>query len=142
MNVLLFQIGFVIPQELVPGRMALLMIIFSNILTVYMNMISKSPKSIGTTRIMNWMIVCIFFVFFALIEYGVILFCRFMLEYKAYPKEYGKKQLMNLDLICLLISVLSFIVFTMIFHSENISVKVFTLIIALYPLSENAQHNR
>ena len=115
MNVLLFQIGFVIPQELVPGRMALLMIIFSNILTVYMNMISKSPKSIGTTRIMNWMIVCIFFVFFALIEYGVILFCRFMLEYKAYPKEYGKKQLMNLDLICLLISVLSFIVFTMIY---------------------------
>ena len=115
MYVLIFQIGFVIPQELVPGRMALLMIIFLNLLTIYMSMISKSPKSIGTTRIMNWMIVCIFFVFFALIEYGVILFCRFMLEYKAYPKEYGKKQLMRLDLICLLVSFLSFILFSTIY---------------------------
>ena len=115
MNVLLFQIGFVIPQELVPGRMALLMIIFLNLLTIYMSMISKSPKSIGTTNIMNWMIVCIFFVFFALIEYGVILFCRCMLEYKEFPKEYGRKQLMRLDLTCLLISVVSFIVFTIIY---------------------------
>ena len=80
-----------------------------------MSMISKSPKSIGTTNIMNWMIVCIFFVFFALIEYGVILFCRCMLEYKEFPKEYGRKQLMRLDLTCLLISVLSFIVFTIIY---------------------------
>ena len=115
MYVLLFQIGFVIPQEMVPGRMALLMIIFLNLLTIYMSMISKSPKSIGTTNIMNWMIVCIFFVFFALIEYGVILFCRFILEYKAFPKEYGKKQLMRLDLTCLLISVISFIVLTIIY---------------------------
>ena len=115
MYALIFQIGFVIPQKLVPGRMALLMIIFLNLLTIYMSMISKSPKSLGTTRIMNWMIVCIFFVFFALIEYWVILFCRFMLEYKAYPKEYGKKQLMRLDFICLLISALSFIVFTIIY---------------------------
>ena len=34
MYVLIFQIGFVIPQELVPGRMALLMIIFLNLLTM------------------------------------------------------------------------------------------------------------
>ena len=113
--VLLFQIGFVIPQEMVPGRMALLMIIFLNLLTIYMSMISKSPKSIGTTNIMNWMIVCIFFVFFALIEYGVILFCRFIFEYKSLSKDYGKKQLMNLDLTCLLISVLSFILFSTIY---------------------------
>ena len=77
--------------------------------------ISKSPKSIGTTNLMTWMIVCIFFVFFALIEYGVILFCRFMLEYKEFPKEFGRKQLMRLDLSCLLISVISFIVFTIIY---------------------------
>ena len=111
----IFQIGFVIPQELVPGRMALLMIIFLNLLTIYMSMISKSPKSIGTTNLMTWMIVCIFFVFFALIEYGVILFCRFMLEYKEFPKEFGRKQLMRLDLSCLLISVLSFVVFIVIY---------------------------
>ena len=81
-----------------------------------MSIISKSPKSNGTTNIMAWMIVCIFFVFLALIEYGIVLFCRTILfEYKSLPKDYGKKQLLKIDLACLLVSIIAFSLFVVIF---------------------------
>ena len=116
-----FQIGFVIPQEMIPGRMSLLMIIFLNLLTIYMSIISKSPKSNGTTNIMAWMIVCIFFVFLALIEYGIVLFFRTILfEYKSLPKDYAHKRLIQVDLTCLLTSIISFAGFTIIFFYSTI----------------------
>ena len=111
------QIGFVIPVEMIPGRMSLLMILFLTLLTIHMNVISKSPESVGTTHIMNWMIACIIFVFFAIIEYGVMLFCRFIFEYKSFEKEYAKKQLMQVDFISLMISMISFSIFIIVFST-------------------------
>ena len=105
---------------MIPGRMSLLMIIFLNLLTIYMNIISKSPKSEGITKIMDWMIACIYFVFLAVIEYGIILFCRIMFDYKELPKSYAHKRLVEVDLACLLTSIISFTIFTIVYFSSTI----------------------
>ena len=120
LNQFSFQISFVIPQEMIPGRMSLLMIIFLNLLTIYMNIISKSPKSEGTTKIMDWMIACIYFVFLSLIEYGIVLFCRLIFDYKSLPKGYAHKRLIEVDLACLLTSIISFTIFTIVYFSSTI----------------------
>ena len=69
-----------------------------------MNIISKSPKSRSVTHLMKWMIACIFFVFFALIEYGIVLLCRFVFDYKLMPQNYARKELMQADIVCLISS--------------------------------------
>ena len=104
---------------MIPGRMSLLMILFLNLQTIYMNVIARSPESVGMTHIMNWMIACIIFVFFAIIEYGVMLFCRFVFEYKSFEKDYAKKRLMQVDFICLIISMISFAIFTIVFFAST-----------------------
>ena len=76
-----------------------------------MNVISRSPESVSTTHIMNWMIACIIFVFFAIIEYGLMLLCRFVFDYKSFAKDYARKRLMQVDFICLITSMISFLIF-------------------------------
>ena len=104
---------------MIPGRMSLLMILFLNLQTIHMNVISRSPESVGTTHIMNWMIACIIFVFFAIIEYGVMLFCQFVFDYKSIAKDYAKKQLMKVDFISLMISMISFSIFIIVFSTST-----------------------
>ena len=101
-----------VAPEKVPGRMTLLMILFLNLLTIYMNVISTSPKSTAVTNIMGWMIACMSFVLFAIIEYGIILFHRFVFRFKSLPEDYGKKQLMKVDITCLFTAIISFTLFT------------------------------
>ena len=95
--------------------MALLITLFLTEITITMGIISKSPRSDGTTNIMQWMMACQLFVFFALLEFGLVLFCKFVFKYKSLPKEYGEKQLMKLDFICLLASMISFACFVVIY---------------------------
>ena len=95
--------------------MALLTTLYLTEVTITMSVISKSPKSDGPNHIMQWMITCQLFVFFALLEFGIVLFCRFVFKYKTLPKEYGEKQLMKLDFACLLVSIISFALFVAIF---------------------------
>ena len=116
----LLQIGFVIPVEMIPGRMSLLVILFLNLQTIHMNVISRSPESVSTTHIMNWMIACIIFVFFAIIEYGLMLLCRFVFDYKSFAKDYARKRLMQVDFICLITSMISFLIFILVFSSTTI----------------------
>ena len=84
-----------------------------------MNVISRSPESVGTTHIMNWMIACIIFVFFAIIEYGVMLFCRSVFDYKSFTRDYAKKRLMQVDYISLIISITSFSIFIIVFSTSS-----------------------
>ena len=95
--------------------MALLTTLYLTEVTITMSVISKSPKSDGPNHIMQWMITCQLFVFFALLEFGIVLFCRFVFKYKSLPKEYGEKQLMKMDFACLLVSIISFALFVAIF---------------------------
>ena len=100
--------------------MALLTTLYLTEVTIASSIISKSPKSDGANHIMQWMIACQLFVFFAIMEFGFILFCRFLFEYKLLPKDYGKQQLMKLDFASLLASVISFALFVAIFFPTTI----------------------
>ena len=68
--------------------------------TEYYNLENRIASKV---EVMKWMIACQLFVLFALLEFGFVLFCRFVFKYKSLPKDYGEKQLMQLDFICLMI---------------------------------------
>ena len=95
--------------------MALLTTLYLTEVTIASSIISKSPKSNGPNHLMQWMIMCQLFVFFSLLEFGTVLFCKFVFEYKSLPKDYGKKQLLKIDLACLLVSIIAFSLFVVIF---------------------------
>ena len=99
--------------------MALLITLFLTQITIAMSIISNSPKVDGMTHMSYWMATCQLFLMLALLEYGIILFCRFVFEYKSLPKGYGKKQLMKLDFASLLISMISFALFVVIFFTST-----------------------
>jgi len=67
-------ISFLIPPDIVPGRMSLLITLFLVLVNIFNNVTTNSPKAEGLTAIEIWMLACILFVFGALIEYAVILF--------------------------------------------------------------------
>merc|ERR1712013_101043 len=67
-------ISFLIPPDIVPGRMTLLITLFLVLVNIFNNVTTNSPKAEGLTAIEIWMLVCIPFVFGALVEYAAILF--------------------------------------------------------------------
>merc|ERR1712223_262914 len=67
-------ISFLIPTDIVPGRMALLITLFLVLVNIFNNITTNSPKAEGLTAIEIWMLACILFVFGSLIEYAVILY--------------------------------------------------------------------
>ena len=69
--------SFLIPPEMVPGRMALLVTLFLVLTEIYTNIANQSPVSNSINQLSVWMIACIFFVFGALMEYAALLFVRY-----------------------------------------------------------------
>jgi len=69
-------ISFLIPPDIVPGRMSLLITLFLVLINIFNNVNTNSPKAEGLTAIEIWMLACILFVFGALIEYALILFSK------------------------------------------------------------------
>ena len=66
-------VGFLIPPEVVPGRMAMLITLFLVLINIFNIVTSNSPNVEGMTAIAAWMLVCIFFVFGALVGYAYLL---------------------------------------------------------------------
>jgi len=66
-------ISFVVPPDVIPGRMALLITLFLVLVNIFNTVTSNTPKAEGLTAIECWMLSCILFVFGALVEYAVIL---------------------------------------------------------------------
>lgn len=66
-------ISFVVPPEVIPGRMALLVTLFLVLVNIFNTVTTNTPKAEGLTAIEAWMLSCILFVFGCLIEYAVIL---------------------------------------------------------------------
>ena len=109
------QISFVLPQES-PGRIALLITIFLVLINIFINVTSKSPNTKTLTNISGWMISCLIFAYVALIEYGFILFYKQITRsFDTLPPEYIKNALKKVDLVCMLTSMLSFLVFNIVF---------------------------
>ena len=61
-------VGFLIPPEVVPGRMSMLITLFLVLTNIFNIVTTNSPNVEGMTAIAAWMLVCIFFVFGALVE--------------------------------------------------------------------------
>ena len=66
-------VGFLIPPEVVPGRMAMLITLFLVLTNIFNIITTNSPNVEGMTAIAAWMLVCIFFVFGALVGYAYLL---------------------------------------------------------------------
>ena len=87
--VIVSWVSFLIPPEIVPGRMTLLVTIFLVLINIFNNVTSNSPNVEGLTAISSklnlityiltnnisaWIITCILFVFGALSGYAGLLF--------------------------------------------------------------------
>merc|ERR1719225_1377973 len=72
--VIVSWISFLIPMDVIPGRMALLVTLFLVLVNIFNNVTTNTPKAEGLTAIEAWMLACILFVFAALAEYAAILF--------------------------------------------------------------------
>merc|ERR1719150_1794905 len=72
--VIVSWISFLIPMDVIPGRMGLLVTLFLVLVNIFNTVTTNTPKAEGLTAIEAWMLACILFVFGALIEYAAILF--------------------------------------------------------------------
>ena len=67
-------ISFLVPPDVIPGRMALLVTLFLVLVNIFNNVTTNTPKAEGLTAIEAWMLACILFVFATLAEYAGLLF--------------------------------------------------------------------
>ena len=106
------QISFAISHENVPGRMALLITLFLCLINIFNAITSASPYTKSFTSISTWMIACITLVTSALLQYGIILLFR---KYTLY--EQGNVQIIikRIDLVCLIIEILAFLIFNILY---------------------------
>jgi len=90
--VIVSWISFLIPMDVIPGRMALLVTLFLVLVNIFNNVTTNTPKAEGLTAIEAWMLACILFVFGALVEYAAILFKK--------QRYVSGQHKVNLKIIC------------------------------------------
>ncbi|XP_055532254.1 glycine receptor subunit alpha-2-like isoform X1 [Wyeomyia smithii] len=66
--------SFVVVPEIVPGRMVLLVTTLLSLITMFDTVRNNSPDALELKCLEVWLISCTLFVFFALIEYFIVLF--------------------------------------------------------------------
>ena len=120
--VLVSWVGFLIPPEIVPGRMTLLVTLFLVLINIFNNITSNSPNVEGLTSISAWVITCILFVFAALAGYAWVLFKKNRLaridhENSRPPKpgNWHGQQLARVDYMFLLWFPVAFLCFNLIY---------------------------
>ena len=113
MQKLIFQISFVIPQEVVPGRMGLLITLLLVLVNLFISITANSPNTDSLTWISVWVMACIIFVQVAVMEYGCILLFKYVMYHPT--SEVGRKIFYRVDLLSLFISIGSFITFIVIY---------------------------
>ena len=73
--VILAWVSFIIPPDLLPGRMGLLVTVFLMLLTLFISVKRDAPPSNGFLNAVDiFLVSCICHVFFGFIEYAVVLF--------------------------------------------------------------------
>eukprot|EP00091_Calanus_sinicus_P005152 TRINITY_DN15538_c0_g1_i1.p1 TRINITY_DN15538_c0_g1~~TRINITY_DN15538_c0_g1_i1.p1 ORF type:complete len:294 (-),score=61.59 TRINITY_DN15538_c0_g1_i1:84-872(-) len=87
--VLISWVSFMIPYDMVAARMTLLVILFLALLNIINTIKPELPKAEGLTAIEVWLLVCMLFLFGALIEYAVLLFKNLQVK-KKNPSEAKK----------------------------------------------------
>merc|ERR1740136_79540 len=84
MFVIVSWVSFLIKPEVVPGRMGLLVTLFLVLINIFNSVRENAPISSRLNAIDLYLVVCIFLVFGALMEYAVILL---MLKKRRKPKR-------------------------------------------------------
>ena len=102
-----------IPQELVPGRMGLLITLFLVLVNLFISITTNSPNTKSLTSISTWVLACIIFVQGAVLEYGCILLFKHVAHNPV--SDLGQKILHRVDSFCLLMSIKAFAVFNFIY---------------------------
>ena len=102
-----------IPQELVPGRMGLLITLFLVLVNLFISITTNSPNTKSLTSISTWILACIIFVQGAVLEYGCILLFKHVVYNPA--SDLGQKILRRIDSFCLFISIKAFALFNFIY---------------------------
>ena len=102
-----------IPQEVVPGRMGLLITLFLVLVNLFISITTNSPNTKSLTSISTWVLACIIFVQGAVLEYGFILLLKHLIPHLV--SDLGQKILPKIDSFCLLLSIIAFTIFNFIY---------------------------
>ena len=108
---LIIQISFLIPPDIVPGRMALLITLLLCLINILINVMSNAPKSDIVTPISVWLMTCIMFIIYALLQYGCILLWKYM----SLPSCPSEKAVRKIDLTSLALATIVFFSFNVFF---------------------------
>ena len=102
-----------IPHDVVPGRMGLLITLFLVLVNLFISITTNSPNTKSLTSISTWVLACIIFVQGAVLEYGCIL----VFQHMGYNpvSDLGQKFIHRIDSFCLLISIEAFAIFNFIY---------------------------
>ena len=76
MFVMVSWVSFLIKPEIIPGRMALLITLFLVLINIFNGVKADAPASKRLNAVDLYLVVCIFLVFAALVEYSVILYIQ------------------------------------------------------------------
>ena len=112
--------SFLIPPEIVPGRMTLLVTLFLVLINIFNNITTQSPNTDTMTSVSAWMLSCIMFVFGALAAYAVLLFFKYIKVKKgqigpSMTPNTTENNLRIFDLFCLFAFPTLFLVFNLFF---------------------------
>ena len=95
MFVIVSWISFLVPPDIVPGRMTLLVTVFLVLVNIFNTITTNIPKAEGLTAIEAWVIVCVLFVFGALIEYAGLLLKMKLATTRKCPPSREPSMIMN-----------------------------------------------
>jgi len=95
MFVVVSWVSFLIKPEVVPGRMALLVTLFLVLINIFNSVRERAPISSRLNAIDFYLVMCIFLVFGALLEYGVILLLLKKRRKPQYSIDAGLQKMFN-----------------------------------------------
>jgi len=95
MFVLVSWVSFLIKPEVVPGRMAMLVTLFLVLINIFNSVRERAPISSKLNAIDLYLVVCIFLVFGALMEYAAILLLLKKRRKPKYSIDVGLKKMFN-----------------------------------------------
>ena len=127
-------VSFLIPPDIIPGRIGLLVTLFLVGMTIFSSILSNTPQSEGLTALSTFALATIFFTASAIFEYAFLLFIRRRLFikdnfYKNKSEKTTEKfqsvfNILNMDLFCYKVDMLSLIMFCVCYIAFLIYINV------------------
>ena len=111
-----FCFSFLVPPEAYPGRISLLLITFLAMINIFMSIMESTPISGQINKIQLWLLSCIGFVFWTVIEYAIILSLMRFAPKSSLLKMKGKGNI--LDNVSLFIIPFAFIIYMFAYFAD------------------------